>query len=47
MVGLSGVPVRPKNHTESACCFNMCGLCLKDAELVGEGIKWEEETAQD
>lgn len=46
VVGRSGVPVRPKNHTESACCFNTSGLGLKDAELVGEGNKREEETAQ-
>lgn len=46
VVGRSGVPVRPKNHTESACCFNMSGLGSKDAELVGEGNKCEEETAQ-
>lgn len=37
VVGHSGVPVRPKNRTELACCFNMYGLGLKDAEWVGEG----------
>lgn len=47
MVGHSGVPVRPKNCAELACCFNMYGLETEGcSEWVGEGgSEWE--TAQD